>query len=277
MQKRATWKRAFFFFIWVSLSFYFDISSGFCDEPFVFAVVGDTRPERDLKIPKTFLTIIDHFNIIEPQVIFHVGDIIYGKTSKPDRMEKEYQDFFHVVSKLRPPLYIIPGNHDIWNEHSAYFFAKTFGYLYRSFRFGKNYFLLLNSEIPGQKQRIAGRQLEWLKNELRQASEKEDHIFIFIHRPLFPVNGQKGQSMDRFPEERDDLHKLFQKYQVLAVISGHEHIYHYMEKDGIKYITSGGGGKRLYAREKEGGIHHFLLFKVQDREVTFSIFRIRKK
>ncbi len=263
-----------FLFIYVNLPFVLKESVFSSEEEFTFAVVGDTRPERNLKIPKTFLKIIKMLNDIEPDAVFHVGDIIYGKTTNHKRIEKEYQDFFRVTSPLSSPLYITPGNHDIWDEYSSRYFQETFGYLYRSIRFGNNNFIILNSEIPGQTNRIAKEQRLWLRNELKKSSEKGDNIFIFIHRPMFPVGRHRGKSMDKFPEERDSLHDLFKKFRVYAVISGHEHIYHSMVKDGIQYIISGGGGKKLHASEKKGGFHHFLLFKVKSSKISFSVIKV---
>lgn len=278
-QKRTPLKILFLCFLFLMMIL--PIAAGghliFCEEEFVFAIFGDTRPERNLKIPETFLKIIDLLNDIEPDAVFHVGDIIYGLTSNQKRIEREYQDFLNVTSPLSAPLYISAGNHDIWDEHSSNVFEKRFGYLYRTIRLGTNSFILLNSEIPGQVCRIAGKQRQWLENELKKASKKGDHIFVLIHRPLFPVDGHIGKSMDAFPEDRDALHQLFKAFRVNAVISGHEHLYHSMEKDSIRYIISGGGGKQLYASEKKGGFHHFLLLKIQDKKIDFSVIKLEKK
>ncbi len=244
------------------------------EDELVIAVVGDTRPGRNLKIPKTFPTIIEILNDIEPEAVFHAGDIIYGKTRNKERLAKEYKDFLDLRARLSAPLYINPGNHDIWDEQSSNLFEKTFGYLYKTIRLGNISFILLNSEIPGQTCRIMGDQRVWLGEELKKSSERGDRIFVFIHRPMFPVKKHVGSSMDKFPEERDALHRLFKKFRVYAVISGHEHLYHYMEKDGIRYIISGGGAKTLYGTEEEGGFHHFLLFKIHKEKIRYSVVRV---
>lgn len=243
----------------------------------LFAVIGDTRPGRNLQIPETFLRSIEILNDIEPDMVFHAGDIIYGKTKNRERIAEEYKKFLELKSRLSATLHITAGNHDIWDDYSSDLFEKTFGYLYRKIRLGDNSFILLNSEIPGQICRITGNQRIWLERELKDSSERGDRIFVFIHRPLFPVKKHIGSSMDKFPEERNALHKLFKKYGVYAVISGHEHLYHYMEKEGIRYIISGGGGKKLYGSKEEGGFHHFLLFKIQKGKIHYSVVRIDEK
>ncbi len=244
------------------------------EEGLLFAVIGDTRPERNLEIPETFLRIIEILNDISPDIVFHSGDIIYGKTKNRKRLAKEYRDFLELKSRLSATLHIAAGNHDIWDDYSSDLFKKTFGYLYRRIRLGGNSFILLNSEIPGQTCRITGNQRIWMERELKDSSERGDRIFIFIHRPLFPVKKHIGSSLDKFPEERDTLHQLFKKYGVYAVFSGHEHLYHYMEKEGVRYIISGGGGKKLYGSEEEGGFHHFLLFKIQKEKIHYSVVRV---
>jgi 3',5'-cyclic AMP phosphodiesterase CpdA len=244
------------------------------EEGLLIAIVGDTRPGRNLQIPETFPKIIEILNDIEPDAVFHAGDIIYGKTKNKKRLAEEYKDFLDLKSRLSPPLYIAAGNHDIWDEHSSDLFQKTFGYLYRTILLGNNSFILLNSEIPGQTCRITGDQRAWLESELKRSSERGNRIFVFIHRPMYPVKKHIGSSMDKFPEERDVLHQLFKKFGVYAVISGHEHLYRYMEKEGVHYIISGGGGKKLYGNEEGGGFHHFLLFKIQKEKIHYSVVKV---
>ena len=67
----------------------------------------------------------------------------------------------------------------------------------------------------------------------------------------------KGRSLDRYPELRDQLHRLFMSKKVTAVFAGHEHTYKRMKVDGIDYIVTGGAGARLYS-----GFCHFIILRV---------------
>jgi acid phosphatase type 7 len=39
---------------------------------------------------------------------------------------------------------------------------------------------------------------------------------------------------------------MLEKYKVTAMFNGHDHNYQHFEKNGIRYITTGGGGAPLY-------------------------------
>ncbi len=245
------------------------------DDVFTFAVFGDSRPEKDLKQPEAFSVIVERINELSPDVVFHTGDIIYGKTRNAENLEKQYKEFFAIAKKLNSRLIIAPGNHDIWNEFSADAFKERFGYLYRSFTFGMNHFILLCSELPHETSVIEGAQLTWLEKELKAENRAGKNIFVIIHRPLFPIDGYIGKSMDKYPEKRNRLHDLFKRYGVRYVFSGHEHIYGHVKKDGITYLTTGGGGTHLYADEENGGFHHFLFFTVRGDDIRFEVKKIR--
>lgn len=244
-------------------------------DEFTFAVFGDSRPGKDLKQPRIFSMIVDTINQRLPDAVFHVGDIIYGKTEERKSLKEQYSNYFKIAQRLKMKMFIAAGNHDVWDENSAAAFKEQFGYLYTSVTFGKNHFILLNSELPHHECMIDGEQLAWLEKDLSESSGKGMNIFIVIHRPMFPVDGYKAKSMDKYPEKRDQLHALFRKYGVRCVFSGHEHIYNETEKDGIKYIIAGGGGAPLYADEDKGGFYHILFFTVKDGMVSFEVKKLK--
>ncbi len=274
MTKRMNKKKLFLPGV-ILLIFLSSLSSSLCNDTFTFAVIGDSRPERDLKQPEAFSVILEQINELSPDVVFHTGDVIYGKTRNDENLKKQYNDFFAIVKKLDVRLIIAPGNHDIWNEASAKAFKERFGYLYTSFTFGSNHFILLNSELPHRACMIEGEQLAWLESELSKKKKEGKNIFVILHRPLFPTNRYIGKSMDKYPEKRDRLHGLFRRYGIKYVLMGHEHIYSRVEKDGIIYLTTGGSGASLYADEKNGGFHHFLFFTVRGDEIRYEVKKVR--
>ncbi|MEW5806853.1 MAG: metallophosphoesterase [Acidobacteriota bacterium] len=246
-------------------------------EEMTFAVFGDSRPERDLNQPEIFDKIVEKINEVLPDVIFHTGDIIYGKTEDDANINRQYDDFFKVAKRLRSKMFVTPGNHDIWDPASAKIFEQRFGYLYRSVTIGSNNFIILNCELPDNKCLIPAEQRNWLENELKESGKMRRNIFVFVHRPVFPVDGYIGKSMDKFPSERNLLHELFKSHGVRFVFSGHEHLYHFQEKDGVKYVISGGGGAPLHVGEAKGGFYHFLIFTVKGKEISFEVRKIDRR
>ena len=65
-----------------------------------------------------------------------------------------------------------------------------------------------------------------------------------MHHPPFSISLHGGQA-----ELREAWTPLFEKYQVAAVFSGHDHVYSRAEHSGVRYFVSGGGGAPLYPRK----------------------------
>ncbi|MBD3292829.1 MAG: hypothetical protein GF393_07870 [Armatimonadia bacterium] len=245
-------------------------------EPFTFAVFGDTRPgDRDFSpVLQAMMTEIGHLDI---SFAIGTGDYIEG-SSNQSTVRKQWDGFFTAMQPLQAdrtiPVALTTGNHDILGvRRNAEIFCEFFNKLYYSFDHRGCHFVLLDSETTGSEGRISGTQLKWLKQDLEAAKDAK-FTFVALHRPLFPVDGHIGSSMDAYPEERDALHALFVQSGVDAVFLGHEHLYNHQERDGIHYFITGGGGAPLYAKPENGGFHHYLLVSVGDDEFTVDVKRV---
>jgi len=238
--------------------------AGACDEYPSFAIIGDLRLGFNESIYTKFLSQIDSEGI---NLFIIVGDVI----NEPGN-EDEWKRFFDLTGNQKK-VHIAPGNHDVNNYKSLKIYKK---YIenppYHSFSSGDTQFVVLSSEMPDSEAKIIGKQLSWLKGEL-----EKPFLFriVFIHRPLFSTVFGKNYSLDRFIKERDMLHELFVKYGVSAVFSGHEHLYGRIEKDGITYIITGGGGAPLHRfNEESGGFFHYIVAKRNENGYVFSVFDI---
>ncbi len=150
--------------------------------------------------------------------------------------------------------------------------------LYYSFAVDDSLFIFLDSNIPGQDRKITGDQYKWVEQTLATAGQR--YKFVFVHHPLYPEKGighHYGGSLDKYPKERDRLQSLFVKYGVTIVITGHEHLYLRKMADGLMHIITGGGGATLYAGAEKGGFYHFILVKVDEKNVTGQVIDIRNK
>jgi 3',5'-cyclic AMP phosphodiesterase CpdA len=145
-------------------------------------------------------------------------------------------------------LHLTPGNHDIRGDKSLSVYLRLFQKPYYSFSDGDTLFILLNTELPGEEEKITGKQLAWLKTELEKSFK---YKFVFLHEPLYPLLPRHG--LDRYTEARDGLHNLFVTKGVSLVVSGHDHIHGRTTKDGILYITVAtlGGQIPLYMKRSE--------------------------
>jgi len=242
------------------------------NEPFMFAVFGDNRGDESGEQPPAFLQVLQAINLRNPAFVLDTGDMIYGHTRDEAQLREQWRIYRAAVSRLRAPLFHIPGNHDVWNEPSARMYRELWGTNYYAFDCGNARFIGLDTESVSS--RIDERQFSWLEQQLRDCHQP--NVFVFFHRPLFPVDGGIGSSLDVFASDRDRLHNLFVKYGevIRGIFTGHEHLYRYQNRDGISYYTTGGGGAPLYTAPELGGFHHFLVVRVSGKRVDVTLEKV---
>jgi hypothetical protein len=242
------------------------------EAPFTFAVVGDNRGESSGRPVPAFTAIVRAMRETSPDLVFNTGDIINGyKGEKEAHLRKLWRGYKESIVSLKRPVYHVPGNHDIFDPASARVWKETWGETWFSFDHGCARFIGLDTE--SDRSRVRGAQLDWLRKQL--ASCRLPHVFVFLHKPLFPVDGHIGSSLDEFPAERDRLHHLFVEHRgrIKGVFQGHEHLYHFSERDGVPYFIIAGGGAPLYVPPELGGFYHFLLARVSPDRVRFEVKR----
>jgi hypothetical protein len=126
-------------------------------------------------------------------------------------------------------------------------------------------------------------QTEWLERELAAARQdpRLRHIFVVMHLPPFSISLHGGQR-----DLRERWTPLFERYDVTAVFSGHDHVYSRGEVNGVRYIVSGGGGAPLYPRHRRPSpidvaaidrferVNHFLRVHVMGDLVELTAMRV---
>ncbi|MHB1000365.1 MAG: metallophosphoesterase family protein [Armatimonadota bacterium] len=244
---------------------------------FKFAVMGDNRPVSNSGLqPAVFTKVLESIKSSNAKFAVNAGDCI-GSSSDED-VSALYDAYSDMIQSLYgAKVYLAVGNHDIEeSSRRQSFFKDKLGALYYSFDFLNSHFIVLDSEIIDQQAKIIGDQLTWLKDDLRTSSDAA-HVFVFIHRPLYPADGHIGRCMDMYPAERDALHKLFVDNKVDIVFSGHEHIFYDKNKDGVRYIITGGAGSPLYESvDGTGMFHHYVLIHVNGDKLDLEVIRIDK-
>ncbi|MFW5869005.1 MAG: metallophosphoesterase family protein [Armatimonadota bacterium] len=245
-------------------------------QPFSFAVFADAQP-YGREFSPVLSRIATQVGALDIPFVIGAGDYIDGSTNQTT-VRRQWDNFFEGLAPLQAnraiPVALAPGNHDITGiRRNAEIFCEFFNKLYFSFDYQGCHFIILDSETIGADARVTGTQLQWLKQDLAAASDAK-FTFVAMHRPLFPVDGNIGYSLDKHPKDRDALHALFVESGVDAVFHGHEHLYNHQERDGIHYFITGGAGAKLYAEPENGGFHHYLLVSVEDAAFTVEVQRI---
>jgi len=233
------------------------------EPPFQFALIGDSRDGE-----KVYVQLLRRALEGKPHFLIHLGDMV------PHPSEKEWSTFFEISKPIDVPFFPVVGNHEVgatgrgeklYREQFLLPGEKT----YYAFRAGGILCVILDSEMG--RGRIIHEQLSWLEDIL--SSSKETFKLVFIHRPLFlPIDSlKKGRVMDKYPLERDNLHRLFLRTGVNAVFEGDDHRYDRMEKDHILYVITGGGGAPLTSFKERGGFFHYVWISAQKERIEGEV------
>lgn len=209
-------------------------------DDFRFAVVSDrTGGHR----PKIFSQAMQQLNLLQPEFVMSVGDLIEGYSDKQDKVEAEWTEFQSYVSRLQMPFFYIPGNHDVSNLMQDKVFRDKYRSPYFHFLYRNVLFLCLNSDDPAETtakenpHRFSKHQLETMKRAIDENSSAR-WIFVFLHKPLWN---------DKDPNENGwlDVEKLLQGKNH-TVFAGHVHHYQKFQRNGMRYFslsTTGGASK----------------------------------
>jgi len=202
-------------------------------EQFQFAIVTDrTGGHR----PGVFPTGIKKLNLLQPEFVMSVGDLIEGYTRDTVQLNAEWKEFKSFIEPLEAPFFYIPGNHDITNEVMEEKWEELFGVSYYHFVYKDVLFLCLNSE---DNRRGSGRgtvddqQYEYIKKTLEENAGVK-WTMVFIHQPLWVQQDTKRwKDVEQLLADRN--HNVF---------AGHYHRYWKTKRNNGKYIvlaTTGGG------------------------------------
>jgi hypothetical protein len=211
----------------------------FNDKPgqFQFAIVTDrTGGHR----PGVFEDGVKKLNLLQPEFVMSVGDLIEGYTKDTVRLKTEWDEFDGFIDELKMPFFYLPGNHDYTNEVMRDVWAKRYGPDHYYFIYQDVLFLCLNSEdnMRGSpKGSIGDEQYEWIKKVLAE-NEQVKWTMVFMHQPLWV------QEVD--PMRWFDVEELL-KPRKHTVFVGHRHNYVAYERNNSSYyiLATTGGGSAL--------------------------------
>jgi len=195
---------------------------------FRFAIVSDrTGGPRDGVWEKA----MDHLNLLQPEFVMCVGDLIQGITNNLDVMNRQWKELNGWVGKLEMPFFYVPGNHDIANETMERRWKEQFGRRWYHFVYKDVLFVVLDTEdLPGKGKgpKFGPEQTAEVKKILAENANVR-WTFMFCHRPVW--NSKDVEKIGWLPIE-DAL-----KGRKYTVFVGHEHIYQRQIRNGMKYFT----------------------------------------
>src|SRR5262249_7957676 len=194
-----------------------------------------TRPDAHRSV---IASILKNAN---PDFVVHTGDLTADGSDT-----SLWPIFFDIERELLRKVAFYPslGNH----EHHAPNYAEYMkAKQYYSFDWGQVHCTIIDSDIgsvgstDSERLTFWNEQTRWLEADL-QAAQKADFRFVFAHHP--PMTAVKVRQGDN--PHMTALEQMLRRYKVAAGFFGHDHNYQHYLKNGIHYVTTGGGGAPLY-------------------------------
>ncbi len=198
---------------------------------FRFAIVSDrTGGHR----PGVFRRAVDVLNLLQPEFVLSVGDLIEGYTEDRPVAESEWREFDAEVGRLQMPFFYLPGNHDLANRFLTGVWRERYGRRYYHFVYRDVLFLMLNSDDPAGGPSIGSDQRAYVRQTLDENRDVRWTV-VCLHRPLWA--GPKPEDTGWPDVERELADRPY------TVFAGHAHRFQKYVRQGRDYYqlaTTGG-------------------------------------
>jgi hypothetical protein len=216
---------------------------------FQFVIVSDRTGGHRAEV---FSRAIEQINLLQPEFVVCVGDLIEGYTADRKLIARQWREFQGYISRLQMPFFYVPGNHDLANPTMATEWKEKFGRSYYEFLYRDVLFLMLNSEDPPGKDygAISDDQLAWLEKTLA-ANPRPRWTLVFLHKPMW-------SPPDRPNNDWLKVEKLLagRNYTVFA---GHVHRYQKFVRQGQNhYMLATTGGASMMRGVEYGEFDHLV-------------------
>ncbi|MDZ7290595.1 MAG: metallophosphoesterase [candidate division KSB1 bacterium] len=189
---------------------------------FQFAIVADRTGGMR---PGVFEQAVKKLNLLQPEFVMSVGDLIDGYTENDSLIDAQWEEFEKIISVLQMPFFRVPGNHDLSNAKMTAAWEKRFGPTYYHFLYHDVLFLCLNTEDPPPNH-LSEAQTQYFEKILARHKNVR-WTLVFMHKPFWAYSDQAGY---------EKITALLQS-RPHTIFSGHEHHYLKSERRGMRYFT----------------------------------------
>lgn len=225
-------------------------STGLYSGKLRMAVIGDRTGGH---VPGIYREIVSEIELLKPDLVINVGDMIEGYTDDADEARNEWFEYLDIIGILSMPVYLTPGNHDIWDDNSEKLYREFIGEPNYSIDFQNIHFVILDNSRWYSSEELPEPQINWLRSDLE--NYRDSIVLVFYHRPFWFEAIVEGKT--------DLLHEIFVEYNVDAVFTGHYHTYFSGTYDGVLYTGVGSSGAGSHPGPA-GPQYHYMWVTISD-------------
>ena len=224
----------------------------------IVAILPDRTTGEDWGLPH-LARAIDDLNLLRPDAVFCVGDLVQGYTRDLETWNAEVDDYLAQVNRLDADFWPTAGNHDVisgdrdsTDTRFVDRYRSRFGPLHYAVRLEHGLVVVLFSDetLDGGRIEISDEQVTWLEGVLGTA-DPDRPIVLLMHRPLW-----RYRNVGWF----ERVHPKLVEAGVDAVVAGHFHALHRDDdRDGIQYHLLGVCGGAIDQHPLTGQFNHLTL------------------
>lgn len=256
-------------------------------EDFQFAIIGDRTGGANVQ--GTFALAMGQLNLLQPEFVINVGDIIEGYTRDKADLHSQWEEAEELTRTLDMPFFYTRGNHDVSYPEAREVWGQRHGPAYYYFLYRNVLFMVLDSEDaprldppPGMEEQIKlynrlqtedperAKQMlaDFMKDEavvagLSEPIEFSQEQMDWIEETLEANTGVRWTFVFTHEPCWENPSESFKAVQTLLKsrrftwFAGHLHYYDYDLIDGHEYITMGPAGASWH-HDGPGNVDHIM-------------------
>jgi len=256
-------------------------------ESFQFAIIGDRTGGANAE--GTFALAMDQLNLLQPEFVINVGDIIEGYTRDKADLHSQWEEAEGLTRILDMPFFLTRGNHDASYPEAKEVWSERHGPAYYHFLYRNVLFMVLDTEDaprldppPGMEEQIKlynRLQTEDPERAKRMLDDfmKDEAIVAGLSKPVEFPQGQMDWIEETLeanagvrwtfvfthepcwenPSESFKAVQALLESRQFTWFAGHLHYYDYDLIDGHEYITMGPAGASWH-HDGPGNVDHIM-------------------
>ena len=258
--------------------------------PFHFVMYGDIRftdpSNTRASDPTRRDLLVKEIAQDKPAFVVINGDLVLrgGDPNDWKQWDSGSQPFRDAGVRIFPVI----GNHELVNDQTAGNYLARFpelsGKRWYSVQYGNCALFVLDSSLDQQ----GGDEWKWLDDALHHLPKQTRFVFFALHHPAITQSSEKlvGGGHSARPQEQA-LAGLIEAARArtglpMFFVAGHVHNYERYERNGVEYITAGGGGATPYEIERKptdfyhdpGPTYHYTEWTIGKDTLSYTMTKL---